>query len=199
MKKGQIFLGLLIGIILCIGIGLAFSFNGIFKDIYYKFSCNFQNQENILQKVGDINKNIGNFKVIEKNIPGVPSEGTDIKLYYDKNTNELVLVEVSSFAAIARYFTKYYLRNGNIYFIDSVTDEWDLQKLYGKNGELSSSEGEYVVGTSTKEHYVIMHNKLCKYIAEKPRVESVAVTKSDPEKDVKGLFEMYQFVLDEIK
>ena len=132
------------------------------------FSCNTKNQETILQKVGTINKNIENFKMIEKDIHGIPSEGTNVKFYYNKDTNDLVFVDVSSFATIARYFTKYYIENNSIFFIDSTTDEWDLKKLYGEKGELSASEGTFVVGVSSKEQYIVLQNKLCKYISEKP-------------------------------
>ena len=82
------------------------------KDFRENFSCNSININEILDRLKDINENIIQFNVVEKDVPGIPSEGTNIKSFYDKKDNSLVLVEVSSFASIARYFTKYYVQNG---------------------------------------------------------------------------------------
>lgn len=195
MKKTGKILAVLVGIVILVVLILKTS-EVSFRNINDSLSCYFLDETSILLRVKNVDDNIKDFKIIEKVIYGIPSEGTNVKFYYDKNISDLILVEVNSFASVARYFSRYYFKNNNVYFIDSVTDEWDLQKLHGKSGELSSSEGEYVIGTSTREQYLISNEKLCKYIAKKPRVKSAAVTGSDPAKDAKGLLEMLQFIMD---
>lgn len=188
---------ILLTLILCvIIIGSIIVIKSTYLNNRFDFSakCLFQNENGIVQKINSINDHT-DYRIVEKNISNIPSGGTNVKFYYDKNNN-LTFIDINSFATIARYFSRYYLDNNNIYFIDSVTDEWDLKQLYGENGELTTSEGKYAVSTSTREQYFVSNNKLCKYVAEKPRAESVAVTKSDPKKDFQGFLDMYQFIVE---
>lgn len=144
-----------------------------------------------LEAVQKIRNNLGNYKVVEKNLNEFATEGASAKYYYDEK-GELVLIDMASFVSLARFFTSYYISSGSVFFINSVSEEWDLKKLHGENGELSSTEGEYVVATSTREGYIISNSVLCKYIAEKQREASPAVTKSDPVKDSKELLKMFE-------
>jgi hypothetical protein len=146
-----------------------------------------------MDKVVDVRTDLNKYQKVEKNIPGISTEGTHVSYFY--NNGQLVLVDVTSYVSLARFFTSYYIQNNNVYFINSITDEWDPKKIYGEFAELDPSQGEYIVATSTREGYIMNNNNLCKYIAEKPREKTVAVTASNPEKDAKSLMDIYHEII----
>lgn len=125
----------------------------------------------------------------EFNVSGVFSEGAKV-MEYDL-AGDYKIIEVYSFVTLARFFTQYYLHNDQVIYVTSVTDEWDLKKLYGEHGEKTAAEGEYVVGTSTTEGYAVKDGQLCQYYAQTPRKASPATTESSPQKDLQGLLELF--------
>ena len=109
------------------------------------------------------------------------------------------MIDVISFVSLAKYSNTYYIKDDEVFYINSVIDEWDPVKLYGPTGELSIMEGEYVVATSTREGYLLKDKKLCGYLAEKPRKKSIAVSEANPEKDLKGLLDTFEFIQEKIQ
>lgn len=162
-------------------------------DVYkYNPRCSIK-KEDILNEVQRINTSTSTANFSESNINGSPSEGTNIKAY--KFEDDRDLMQVARFATLARSFTNYYVKDNDIFYVEVITDEWDLKKLYGENGELSPSEGQYVIATSTKESYLLQDRLLCQILTEQPRQESVAVTASDPDKDLDYIFRFYDTYL----
>lgn len=139
--------------------------------------------------------NLGKYRTIERSLVDISTEGASAKYYFDKDGN-LVLLDLISNVSLARYSTSYYIRDGKVIFVNSVTDEWDPKRIHGEHGELSFAEAEYVLATSTREGYVVQDNVLCEYLAEKPRIQSVATTASDPVKDLAALIGIYEDVKD---
>jgi hypothetical protein len=156
-------------------------------------SCNYDIQKK-LDEVDYINNQKSILTKKEKDLLGFATEGAKI-IYYYENKN-LKLIETYSFVSLARFIDRFYISDNNtLFFVESISEEWDLEKLHGKNGELSSSEGQYVVATSSKEGYLVDNDKLCNYIPIRPRKASVAVSESEPLKDFQSLNETYKNTL----
>lgn len=128
----------------------------------------------------------------EISIPGVPSEGTEIKVY-DHDRGDY-LMEVHSFATLARYETKYFVDDHRVFYVEFVTDEWDPKKLWGEKGQLSAAEGQYVVATSTREEYVIEGGQLCKYLSDREQSESKGGVSTGSIDSLKGLMQTFEFI-----
>ena len=160
------------------------------SDDLYKYNpiCSVKKDE-VLKEVETMNNSTSTAVFSEKDIYGIPSEGTNVKYYRYNNNRELI--QVASFAALARFFTNYYVKNGDIFYVEQIIDEWDLKKLHGEHGELSSSEGEYVIGTSTKESYLLENKLLCQVITDRPRQQSAAVAASNPDEALDLIFSLY--------
>jgi hypothetical protein len=147
------------------------------------------NTEEILTRIDIFDFNARNKESEIYSFPGIPSDGIEIKIF-DMNKN-MQVIEVRAFASAVRYYNRYYTDNGNVVYIESITQEWDLEKLHGKNAELEFGQGEFVVKTSTREEYIVKDNALCKYIAMKPREKSAATTASSPTEDLDSLLNIY--------
>jgi hypothetical protein len=139
--------------------------------------------------------NADNYRTVERSLVDISTESASAKYYFDKD-DKLVLLDLISNVSLARYSTSYYIRDGKVIFVNSVTDEWDPKRVYGEHGELSSAEAEYVLATSTREGYVVQDKALCEYLADKPRMQFVATTASDPTKDLVALMGMYEDIKD---
>lgn len=139
--------------------------------------------------------NTGKYRAVECFLVDISTEGASAKYYFDKDGN-LVLLDLISNVSLARYSTSYYTRDGKVVFVNSVTDEWDPKRVYGEHGEFYSAEAEYVLATSTREGYVVQDKALCEYLAEKPRMQSIATTAYDPAKDLAALMGMYEDIKD---
>ncbi len=152
-------------------------------------SINTCQDDQISKELDSFDFEQGNEVAKEYSLPGVPSEGSYIKYFKLNNSNSIL--EVYSFGAAARFFTKYYIDDSKVFYVISITQEWDLEKLHGKNAELEFGQGEFVVKTSTREEYIVKDNVLCKYIAMKPREKSAATTASNPTEDLDSLLNIY--------
>ncbi len=181
---------------------------GILLSIYsYQVIVSNKNTDNIYECNVDLAmKNISQMRLkqkdysfIELNIPEIATEGASAKIFYDRETKELKMIDVISFVSLAKYSSTYYIQDNKVFYINSVIDEWDPTKLYGSTGELTVMEGEYVIATSTREGYLIKDEKLCEYFAEKSRKKSIAVSEANPEKDAKELLDTFRFIQEKIK
>lgn len=162
---------------------------------YISYKNEYCNSGDIINYVKTTRLNTGKYRAVERSLVDISTEGASAKYYFDKDGN-LVLLDLISNVSLARYSTSYYIRDGKVVFVNSVTDEWDPKKIYGEHGELSLVEAEYVLATSTREGYVVQDSVLCEYLADKPRMQSVATTASDPTKDLAALMGMYEDIKD---
>lgn len=160
----------------------------------YKYNpyCSVKKDE-VLKEVQRMNNSTSTAIFFEKNGYGVPSEGANIKYYKFSNNKELI--KVTGTTTTASFFTNYYVRDGNIFYVEEIIYEWDLKKLYDEHGELSPSEGRYAIGTTTKESYLLEDKLLCQIITDRPRQESAVLTASNPDKDLDNILGFYDSYL----
>lgn len=125
----------------------------------------------------------------EISIPGVPSEGTEIKVY-GKVPGDY-LMEVYSAATLARYVTKYFVDDNRVFYIEFTIDEWDPKKLWGDSGQLSAGEGQYVVASSTRKEFVIEDGDLCKSLSDREPSDAFSDDSID---SLKGLMQTFEFI-----
>lgn len=112
-------------------ISLCFLLLIIFYDrrtFYFRGMLNNCNTEEILTRVDIFNFDARNKEPEIYSFPGIPSEGIEIRIF-DMNEN-MQVIEVRAFASAVRYYNRYYTDNGNVFYIESITQEWDLEKLY---------------------------------------------------------------------
>lgn len=143
-----------------------------------------------LRKKDVYENEVHEYSMEERDAFGLSTHGAIYRIY--KKDKEIKIVEVVRLISLGRFFTTYFIDNGRIFYIEEITDEWDLKKLYGEHADLPDAERRYVVATSTREGYVIAGDKLCVYIADRPSAASVAVTASDPQEDSRQLLEIFQ-------
>lgn len=164
----------------------------IFLVINYKITVNNCengiNESNYKDKISQIESTLTKLDFKTKDIDGIADEGAELKKY-ESNGDKFLLL--NAFTEVARYTDSYYIQSGKLIAIKSMAEEWDLRKIYGEAGDLPFENRKYEISTTTTEIYLVKDNRLCKYIADKPRQESAAVSASSSTKDFKSLIDIY--------